>query len=157
MSGDFTTLGQQLIQRGLSIAVAESCTGGNLSAGLTSIAGASSYFDRGFITYSNAAKMQLLGVSEQTLETQGAVSEAVALEMAQGAIKHSDAQVSVAISGIAGPGGGSAEKPVGMVCFGFCIQDHCFTQTQYFQGERSQIVAQSLDYVVQILTDELST
>ncbi len=156
MSASFKTLAQQLTQQGLSIAVAESCTGGNLSAGLTSIAGASNYFDRGFITYSNAAKMQLLGVSEQTLETQGAVSEAVVLEMAQGVIEHADAQVSVAISGIAGPGGGSAEKPVGMVCFGFCIQDRCFTQTQYFQGERSQIVAQSLDYVVQTLTDELS-
>lgn len=156
MSASFKTLAQQLTQQGLSIAVAESCTGGNLSAGLTSIAGASNYFDRGFITYSNAAKMQLLGVSEQTLETQGAVSEAVVLEMAQGVIEHADAQVSVAISGIAGPGGGSAEKPVGMVCFGFCIQDRCFTQTQYFQGERSQIVAQSLDHVVQTLTDELS-
>ena len=156
MSRDFTTLAQLLTQQALTIAVAESCTGGNLSAGLTSIAGASNYFDRGFITYSNAAKVQLLGVSEQTLDEQGAVSEAVVLEMARGAIKHSQAQVSAAISGIAGPGGGSVEKPVGMVCFGFCVQDRCFTQTQYFQGERSQIVAQSIEYVIQILTDELS-
>lgn len=102
---------------GLRIATAESCTGGMVSAALTDIAGASDVFDRGFITYSNAAKIAMLGVRPKTLETHGAVSEEIALEMAEGALTHSEAQIAVSITGIAGPGG-SEFKPEGRVCFG---------------------------------------
>lgn len=101
---------------GLRIATAESCTGGMVSAALTDVAGSSDVFDRGFVTYSNAAKVEMLGVSQDTLATHGAVSEAVALEMAQGALKRSGADLAVAITGIAGPGG-SEFKPEGRVCF----------------------------------------
>lgn len=104
--------------RGLMIATAESCTGGLIVAALTDIAGSSAVVDRGFITYSNQAKMEMLGVSEATLKAHGAVSRETALEMAVGALAHSHAQLALAVTGIAGPGGGSAEKPVGLVWFG---------------------------------------
>ena len=107
--------------RGLRIATAESCTGGMVSAALTDIAGSSDVFDRGFVTYSNAAKIAMLGVSADTLATDGAVSEAVAVEMAAGALRHSDANIAVSITGIAGPGG-SEFKPEGRVCFGLAVQ-----------------------------------
>ena len=100
---------------GLRIATAESCTGGMVAVALTDLAGSSDVFDRGFVTYSNEAKVQMLGVSHQTLSDHGAVSEPVAREMAEGALTHSNANLAVAITGIAGPGGGSAEKPVGLV------------------------------------------
>lgn len=103
--------------RGLHIATAESCTGGLISAALTEIAGSSDVFDRGFVTYSNAAKRDMLGVSAETIATHGAVSEETAREMAQGALAHSAAQIAVSVTGIAGPGG-SAHKPEGRVCFG---------------------------------------
>ena len=101
--------------KGVHIATAESCTGGLIAAALTEIAGSSDVFERGFVTYQNEAKAENLGVLEQTLNTHGAVSELVAKEMAVGALKHSASQVSVAVSGVAGPGGGSVEKPVGLV------------------------------------------
>ncbi|MEJ6785544.1 CinA family protein [Aminobacter sp. Piv2-1] len=104
--------------RGLMIATAESCTGGMIVAALTDIAGSSAVVDRGFITYSNEAKMEMLGVSEATLKAHGAVSRETALEMAAGALAHSHASLALAVTGIAGPGGGSAEKPVGLVWFG---------------------------------------
>ncbi len=104
--------------RGLMIATAESCTGGMIIAALTDIAGSSAVVDRGFITYSNEAKMDMLGVSEETLEAHGAVSRETALEMAVGALAHSRASLALAVTGVAGPGGGSAEKPVGLVWFG---------------------------------------
>ena len=103
--------------RGLTIATAESCTGGLVAAALTAVPGSSAVVDRGFVTYSNAAKAQALGVAEDIISQHGAVSEPVARAMAAGAQRHSDAQVTVAITGIAGPGGGSAEKPVGLVHF----------------------------------------
>ncbi|WP_242915192.1 CinA family protein [Brevundimonas pishanensis] len=102
---------------GVMVATAESCTGGLVAAALTEIAGSSSVVDRGFVTYSNRAKMQMLGVPEQALADHGAVSEETARAMASGAVEHSDASVAVAITGIAGPGGGSVEKPVGLVHF----------------------------------------
>ena len=102
---------------GLRIATAESCTGGMVAAALTKLAGSSDVFDRGFVTYSNAAKMAMLGVQAQTLAAQGAVSEPVARQMAEGALDHSDASLAVSITGIAGPGG-SEFKPEGRVCFG---------------------------------------
>ena len=102
---------------GVTIATAESCTGGMISAALTDVAGSSDVFDRGFVTYSNEAKMQMLGVRHATLEAHGAVSEAVAREMAEGALDHSTATLAVSVTGIAGPGG-SEFKPEGRVCFG---------------------------------------
>ena len=112
---DAATLLDSFRKRGLRLATAESCTGGLVTALLTEIAGSSDVVERGFVTYSNAAKHELLGVPQTTLATHGAVSEAVARAMAEGALAHSQADVSVAITGVAGPGGGSAEKPVGLV------------------------------------------
>ncbi|MGA7324657.1 MAG: CinA family protein [Rhodomicrobium sp.] len=116
-----TRLAEEVLQEaraaGLKIATAESCTGGLVAAALTSIAGSSDVFDRGFVTYSNEAKEEMLGVSAILLQDRGAVSREVAIAMAEGALSHSPAQLSVAVTGIAGPGGGSAEKPVGLVHF----------------------------------------
>ncbi|MGL4184219.1 MAG: CinA family protein, partial [Thiotrichaceae bacterium] len=114
-------LANQLQARRLSLATAESCTGGLIAKLCTDLPGSSAWFDCGFISYSNASKRRLLGVAAETLSQYGAVSEAVVKQMASGALQQSDAQVSVAISGIAGPGGGSAEKPVGMVCFAWAL------------------------------------
>ena len=108
-------LGEVLIQRGWRLATAESCTGGGIAACVTEVAGSSAWFDRGFVTYSNAAKSELLGVAPGLIETHGAVSEAVVRAMTAGALQRSQAQVAVAVSGIAGPGGGAPDKPVGTV------------------------------------------
>jgi nicotinamide-nucleotide amidase len=118
---DATTLLDMYKRKGLRIATAESCTGGMVSAAITDIAGSSAVFERGFVTYTNAAKTQMLGVSEQTLQDHGAVSEQVAAQMALGAIARSDADVAVSITGIAGPGG-SEFKPEGRVCFGLATR-----------------------------------
>jgi nicotinamide-nucleotide amidase len=117
--------------QGALIATAESCTGGMVSAALTDIAGSSAIFDRGFVTYTNAAKIQMLGVQAATLDAYGAVSEQVAREMARGALAHSDATLAVAITGIAGPGG-SDHKPEGRVCFAIADAASCVTQTVEF-------------------------
>ncbi|MDU8941951.1 CinA family protein [Ovoidimarina sediminis] len=108
---------------GMTIATAESCTGGMIAARLTDIAGSSDVVDRGFVTYSNAAKVEMLGVSEVTLAAHGAVSEEVAREMAEGALRHSRADLAIAVTGIAGPGG-SEHKPEGRVCFGLAAKGH---------------------------------
>ncbi|QPC93151.1 CinA family protein [Mesorhizobium sp. INR15] len=110
-------------QRGIMLATAESCTGGMIIAALTDIAGSSAVVDRGFITYSNEAKMEMLGVSAATLKAHGAVSRETALEMAAGALARSRAGLTLAVTGIAGPGGGSVEKPVGLVWFGLALND----------------------------------
>jgi nicotinamide-nucleotide amidase len=119
---DIQLLARQVIEtaaaRGLTLATAESCTGGLVAAALTAVAGSSAVVDRGFVTYSNAAKSELLGVPADLIETVGAVSEAVARAMADGAARHSRAGLSVSVTGVAGPGGGSADKPVGLVHFG---------------------------------------
>jgi nicotinamide-nucleotide amidase len=109
--------------RGFMVATAESCTGGLIAATLTEIAGSSAVVERGFVTYSNAAKQAMLGVPVETLEHYGAVSASTAAAMAQGALEHSDADIAVSVTGIAGPGGGSAEKPVGLVHFGAAARD----------------------------------
>lgn len=151
------TLTQLLQQKNLSISVAESCTGGSLSALLSAKSGASSYFDRGFIAYSNQAKIDMLEVSVQMLDEFGAVSEQIALEMARGVVKHSNSDIAVAITGIAGPTGGSKDKPVGTVCFSFCVFSECFTTTKHFNGNRAKVVQHSVDFVIQTLINELST
>lgn len=151
-------LGSVLAGRGEVLACAESCTGGGVAQAITAIAGSSAWFDRGFVTYSNAAKIEMLGVSTSTLELHGAVSEATARAMAQGAIAHSLAHWSLAITGIAGPGGGSAEKPVGMVCFAWASREGgCLARTQQLGGNREDIRQQAIGIALQGLLDCLNT
>ena len=139
------SVGAQLLSRGEWLATAESCTGGWVAQSITAIAGSSAWFDRGFVTYSNAAKQEMLGVTEATLERHGAVSEATARAMAQGAIAHSRADWAIAITGIAGPGGGSLEKPVGTVSFAWAQRDGgCEAQTCVFAGDRAAVREQSV-------------
>lgn len=149
-------LDQLLTQKKLTIAIAESCTGGNLSALLTSQSGSSAYFDRGFITYSNQAKIDMLGVQKSTLDDFGVVSEQTALEMVQGVIKNSSADIAVSITGIAGPTGGTKDKPVGTVCFGFCILGKYSTATQQFNGSRTKVVQSSINFAITTLVKQLS-
>jgi nicotinamide-nucleotide amidase len=149
-------LSELLISRGLTISVAESCTGGSLSSSLTSISGASSYFNCGYITYSNQSKIDMLGVNPESIEIYGAVSEKVAHEMVMGSIQRSLSNIAVSITGIAGPSGGSALKPVGMVCIGFFFNDDVTTTTQFFKGSRSDIVSQSITYALVELSSKLS-
>lgn len=142
-------LGRELLQRGDWLALAESCTGGWVAQSVTAIAGSSAWFDRGFVTYSNAAKMDMLGVPETTLERHGAVSEATARAMAQGALAHSRADWSAAITGIAGPTGGSPEKPVGTVCFAWARREGgCEAQTCHFTGGRGEVRQQSVAHAL---------
>ncbi len=127
--------------KGVMIATAESCTGGMVSAAITDIAGSSAVFERGFVTYTNEAKMQMLGVAKATLNANGAVSEEVAAEMATGARNNSDADIAVAITGIAGPGG-SDFKPEGRVCFGLATSDNVTTETVEFGPLGRDVVRQ---------------
>lgn len=137
------------------IATAESCTGGLIAGALTEVAGSSDGFDRGFVTYSNAAKMQMLGVRAETLDTYGAVSEQVAAEMAQGALRQSDAGIAVSVTGIAGPGG-SEHKPEGRVCFGISQPFGTFTQTVEFGAiGRHRVRAATIEHALQLLLDAL--
>lgn len=117
--------------RGWRIAIAESCTGGMIAAALTDVPGSSDVFDRGFVTYSNAAKQEMLGVDPATLQAHGAVSEAVAREMAAGALAHADADLTVSVTGVAGPGG-SGSKPEGRVCFAIATRDGATSETVDF-------------------------
>jgi nicotinamide-nucleotide amidase len=150
-------LGAALLSRGEWLAVAESCTGGWLAQSVTAIAGSSAWFDRGFVTYSNAAKLDMLGVPESTLERHGAVSEATARAMAQGALAHSRADWSVAVTGIAGPGGGTPEKPVGTVCFAWAQKEGgCEALTCRFQGDRAAVRAQAVAMALNGLLERLA-
>ena len=149
-------LSDLLVSKGLTISVAESCTGGSLSSSLTSISGASSYFNCGFITYSNQSKIDMLGVSPESIEMYGAVSEKVAHEMVTGAGQRSHSNLAVSITGIAGPSGGSASKPVGMVCIGFFFDGNVTTTTQFFSGSRSDIVSQSVTFALVELSLKIS-
>jgi nicotinamide-nucleotide amidase len=140
-----TELGLALSQRGWLAATAESCTGGGVAMAITDIAGCSGWFDRGFVTYTNEAKQQMLGVSEQSLQEQGAVSEAVVLEMARGALANSLASISVAISGIAGPGGATEDKPVGTVWFAWADRNgRHHSLLARFDGNRRQVRQQAV-------------
>jgi len=152
LSNEAQVLSELLISNDLTISVAESCTGGSLSRALTSIPGASSYFDCGYITYSNQSKTEMLGVDIQTIKTFGAVSEEVALEMVIGLATRSHSDIAVSVTGVAGPTGGTSEKPVGMVCFGFSYEGKTSTSTQLFSGDRVSIVSQSVSYALKQLS-----
>ena len=152
-------VGAALKSRGLMLASAESCTGGWVSEAVTAVAGSSHWFDRGFITYTNESKQEMLGVTAATLAEFGAVSEPTVREMAAGALKHSHADVTLAISGIAGPGGGSLEKPVGTVCMAWAMRSGAArSQTLHFLGDRAgvrrQAVVAALRGVLDLLDDQ---
>lgn len=132
-------LADLMLQKGLFLATAESCTGGMMAAACTDLAGSSAWFERGFVSYSNTAKTQMLGVDAALIEQHGAVSEPVARAMAFGAIRHSAAQVSVAVTGVAGPTGGSTAKPVGTVWFGFSVAGQLLSERQCFSGDRAAV------------------
>lgn len=141
-------LAMALMQRGWMLATAESCTGGLIAAACTDVAGSSRWFERGFVSYSNAAKSELLGVPAELIAEHGAVSEPVARAMAEGALAHSAAQVSVAVTGIAGPDGGSPDKPVGTVWFGWCVDGQTHSGRQCFNGDRAAVRAQTVTHAL---------
>jgi len=139
-------------RRGLRLATAESCTGGLVGAALTALPGASDVVERGFITYANAAKTDLLGLAPALLAREGAVSEAVARAMAEGALARAPVAAAVAVTGVAGPGGGSAEKPVGLVHFGLAVRDgETRACRRVFEGDRTAIRAESVDLALDLL------
>ncbi len=138
-------LGDQLLKCNWRIATAESCTGGGVAAAITAIPGSSAWFEYGIVSYANAAKEKLLGVSRETLAREGAVSEAVVIEMARGVLALSGANIAVAISGVAGPSGGSLEKPVGTVWFGWATATgEIKTELKWFAGDRETVQKQSV-------------
>jgi nicotinamide-nucleotide amidase len=138
-------VGAKLRGKGLMLTTAESCTGGWVAQAVTTVAGSSDWFERGFVTYSDAAKQEMLGVSARTLAAHGAVSEQTARAMAIGALAHSRAQVALAITGIAGPGGGSPEKPLGMVCFAWAVKSGAVSaETRQFKGDRESVRRKSV-------------
>lgn len=139
-------LADVLRARGMRVATAESCTGGLVAAAITSIAGSSEWFERGFVTYSNDAKCEMLGVSPDLIAAHGAVSEAVARAMAQGAMAKSGADCALSVTGVAGPGGGTRGKPVGMVCFGWSLRAGApIVATRHFAGDRSAVRAGAVE------------
>ena len=150
------TLAERCISQSKMVACVESCSGGMLAAVCTDLAGSSAWFERGWVTYSNAAKMDCVGVTAATLETYGAVSEATAREMAVGGVVHSRAHVCVSITGVAGPSGGTAQKPVGMVCFGIAVRGGSVqTQTQYFAGDRVAVRTEAVAHALKLLVEAI--
>ncbi|CAN5712740.1 CinA family protein [soil metagenome] len=140
-----------LRQKHWMLATAESCTGGMIAAACTDLAGSSVWFERGFVTYSNKAKTDMLGVDAALIATQGAVSQAVAEAMATGAVARSKAQVSVAVTGVAGPGGGSPDKPVGTVWFGWSVGGQIRSERRQFDGDRAEVRAATVQHALQTL------
>ena len=134
------------------MATAESCTGGLIAGACTDLGGSSNWFERGFVTYSNAAKVEMLGVDATLIDTHGAVSEPVARAMAEGAVRHAHAQVSVAVTGVAGPTGGSADKPVGTVWFGWHVAGQTTSEMRRFDGDRAAVRAQTVAHALAQLT-----
>lgn len=145
--------GITLKEKSLLLATAESCTGGLVAAAITDIAGSSAWFERGFVTYSNDAKTTMLGVPAKLIRDHGAVSEEVAHAMAEGALLNSRAQVALAVTGIAGPSGGTADKPVGMVCFGWSNRITTLVETQRFKGDRAQVRRQAAEHAMRGLLE----
>lgn len=142
-------VGERLKSAGERLVTAESCTGGWVAQAVTAIAGSSQWFERGFVTYSNPSKEELLGVRAATLERHGAVSEETAREMAQGALARSSGSLALAVTGIAGPGGGSPDKPVGTVCFAWSRGKNVHTETRHFSGDRDSVRRQSVVYALE--------
>jgi len=142
------TLSQILLAKNWTISLAESCTGGLACATLTELAGSSEWFERGYITYSNVSKAECLDVPFQLIEAHGAVSEEVARAMAEGARANSGSNVSISITGIAGPSGGSIKKPVGTVCFGWSTESQTVTKTMHFEGDRQIIRQQATEFAL---------
>ncbi|CAA9890960.1 conserved hypothetical protein [Candidatus Methylobacter favarea] len=146
-------LGRILKARGEKIAAAESCTGGGIAQIITEVPGSSAWFDRGFVTYSNSAKVQMLGVSQETLEKYGAVSAETAAEMAAGALAHSEADIAIAVTGIAGPEGGTPEKPVGTVFMAWAWENGNYkVEKMKFSGNRHQIREQTVKTAIERIT-----
>jgi nicotinamide-nucleotide amidase len=148
-------IGLAMVNRGWKIALAESCTGGLVCATLTELAGSSDWFERGYITYSNAAKSECLDVPVEVIESFGAVSEPVAKAMAEGALRNANVNAAISITGIAGPTGGSPEKPVGTVCFGWAIKEsvensivNTATLTKHFSGDRQAVREQACAFAL---------
>lgn len=148
-------LAAMLRERRWMLAAAESCTGGMIAAACTDLAGSSEWFERGFVTYSNEAKTELLGVDAAQIDAHGAVSEVVARAMAFGAVRHSRAQVSVAVTGVAGPTGGSAEKPVGTVWFAFMVEGKLSSETRRFEGDRAAVRRQTVEHALRRLAEHI--
>ena len=146
-----TELGLCLQHHKLVLVTAESCTGGWIAQAITDVAGSSAWFDRGFVTYSNTAKQEMLGVSQKILATHGAVSEETVLAMVEGALAHSQAQVAVAVSGIAGPGGGTEEKPVGTVWIAYGLPQTAYAKCYHFGGDRTEVRQQTVVTALQEL------
>ena len=146
---------RKLIEKGISIATAESCTGGKISATITDVPGSSSIFGYGMVTYSNEAKMKILGVKEETLKRVGAVSEETAYEMAEGLKKLSEADVAVSVTGIAGPGGGSELKPVGLVYMGLAYKDKVYVKKNQFCGDRDEIRSQTVAEAFRLVAEKV--
>ena len=150
-------LAHLLLSQSLKLAAAESCTGGLISAACTDLAGSSAWFERGFITYANEAKTEMLGVEEHLLQRFGAVSEPVARAMVTGALAHSHARVAVAVTGVAGPTGGSPEKPVGTVWFGFAVPGQVLTEMRHFEGDRAHVRHATVQHAFARLVQLLNT
>lgn len=146
-------LGRKLSSRQLSVTCAESCTGGMLSGAITDIAGSSAWFHAGFITYSNEVKQQMLGVDAGLIAKCGAVSQEVVLAMLSGALKRANADVGLAVSGVAGPGGGSDEKPIGTVCIAWGTPNHANAKTYIFKGDRAAVRTQTVCKALELALD----
>jgi nicotinamide-nucleotide amidase len=146
-------VGNKLRDERLMLATAESCTGGMVATAITDISGSSAWFERGFVTYSNLAKTEMIGVPAALIDQHGAVSEPVAKAMAEGALRNSRAQVSVAITGVAGPAGGSETKPVGTVCFAWSNRLDTDIETQLFKGDREQVRTQAAAHALRRLLE----
>jgi nicotinamide-nucleotide amidase len=150
-------LGRALERRNLMVTTAESCTGGWVAEAITMVPGSSAWFERGFVTYTYISKREMLGVRGETLEQHGAVSEAVVREMAAGALQESHAQLAVAVSGVAGPSGGTPEKPVGTVCFAWAVKnDEPWAETRHFDGDREAVRRQSVVHALGVLLETVA-
>lgn len=152
-----TLVGARLREKGALLVTAESCTGGWVAQAVTAIAGSSEWFERGFVAYSNAAKEELLGVRSGTLDRHGAVSEQTAQELAVGALQHSKGTISVAVTGIAGPTGGTPAKPVGLVCFAWATKDRILSESRHFGGDRESVRRQSVVRALQGVLEVLDS
>lgn len=148
-------LSQTLLQKGWRLCSAESCTGGLIAAACTAVSGSSDWFERGFVTYSNEAKCEQLGVPADLIAAHGAVSEPVAQAMARGAVRHARAQVSLAVTGVAGPTGGSPDKPVGTVWFGWTVEDRLWSERRVFDGDRAAVRAATVEHSLKRLLQHL--